>query len=288
MNSKLLIISATGNIGKELVKLLVKNGGNIRVMTRSTSSTEELNALGVELFNGDMGDTDSLKRAMNGIAKVFFATPLVPNMVQLSSNIVHAAKDCGVSHLVKISGAGAELESITLAKWHRAIEKEIEQSGMAYTFLRPNSFMQNYANYSSHTIIDHGAFYSPMGEGQVAFIDARDIANVAYHVLTEEGHQNKAYYLSGPKALSNNEVADILSTVTGKTIRYVDVPANDARQSMLTTGMPEIIVDAMMELYQINKLGYTAEVSSTVAEITGQKATSFEAFANYYKGVFIK
>jgi uncharacterized protein YbjT (DUF2867 family) len=288
MSSNILIIGATGNIGKELVKLLVKNGENIRVMARPTSNTKELNALGVDLFNGDMGDTDSLKGAMNGIDKVFFATPLVPNMVQLSSNIIDAAKDCGVSHLIKISGAGAESEGITLTKWHRAIEKEMEQSGMAYTFLRPNSFMQNYANYSSHTIIDHGAFYAPMGEGQAAFIDARDIANVAYHVITDEGHQNKAYYLSGPKALSNYEIADILSSVTGKMIRYVDVPANDARQSMLTTGMPEIIVDAKMELYQINKLGYASEVSFTVEQITGHKANSFEVFANYYKGVFIK
>lgn len=208
--------------------------------------------------------------------------------MELSYNIIQTAKESGVKHLVKLSGAGAELEAITLAKWHRAVEKEIEKSGIAYTFLRPNSFMQNIVNYNSYTIKDHSAFYAPMGNGKIALIDARDIAKVAFHVLTDDGHENKAYYMSGPSAISYREIADILSSVTSKSIKYVDVPADVARQSMLETGMPAVIVDALLELNHINKLGYTAEVSNTVEEITGQKkATSFETFAQDYKDAFV-
>lgn len=254
MNSTMLVIGATGNIGKELVKLLANHGHAVRATIRSTTHTEELKSLGVELVEADLQDSTAMKAAMNGVNKVFFVTPVTPNMVELSSNIIHAAKEAGVKHLVKISGAGAELEAITLAKWHHAVEKEIEQSGIPYTFLRPNSFMQNIVNYNSHTIKDHGAFYAPMGDGKIALIDARDIAKVAYHVLTEEGHENKAYYLSGPFAISYGEIAEILSLVTGKSVKYVDVPADVARQSMLDAGMPVVIVDALLELNHINKL----------------------------------
>jgi uncharacterized protein YbjT (DUF2867 family) len=287
MSSKILVIGATGNIGKNLTQLLVKNGHATRVTVRPTSRTEELQALDVEMVEADIHNPSSLKVAMNGIDKVFFVTPVVPSMVELSSNIIRAAKEAGVKHLVKISGAGAELEAITLAKWHRAVEKVIEKSEIAYTFLRPNSFMQNIVNYNSHTIKDHGAFYAPVGDGKIALIDARDIAKVAYHVLTEEGHEHKEYYLSGPAAISYHEIADILSSITGKSIKYVDVSAEAARQSMLEAGMPAVIVDALLELNHINKLGYTAKVSNTVEEITGQRATSFEKFAKDYKDAFV-
>lgn len=287
MNSTILVIGATGNIGKELTKLLAKNGQKVRVTIRPTSQIEELLALGVEMVQADFLDILSMKKAMNGIEKVFFATPFAPNMVELSRTIIQAAKEAGVKHLVKISGAGADLEAITVAKWHRTVEKEMEQSGIAYTFLRPNSFMQNIVNFSAHTIRDHGAFYLPVGEGKIALVDARDVAKVAYHVLTEEGHENKAYYISGPEAISFYEIAEILSSVTGKSVKYVDVPAEGARQSMVDAGMPIELVDALLELYHINKLGYTAEVSNTVEVITGQEATSFESFAHDYKEVFI-
>ncbi|MDR7071519.1 SDR family oxidoreductase [Fictibacillus barbaricus] len=286
MEAKILVIGGTGNIGKELVKLLTENGHKVRAAIRPASRTEELQAFGAELVSANLEDQTSLVNAMNGIEKVYFATPFVPNMVELSMNIIKAAKESEVKHLVKISGAGADLEAITMAKWHRAIEKEMEQSGIAYTFLRPNSFMQNVVNFSSHTIKDHGAFYAPIGDGQVAMIDARNVAKIAFHVLTEEGHENKAYYLSGPEAISFQKMAEILSDVTGKSIRYVDVPAESARQSMLDAGMPVETTDALLELYHINKLGYTAEVSDSIEMITGQKAVTFESFANDYKSAF--
>jgi uncharacterized protein YbjT (DUF2867 family) len=288
MNSTILVIGATGNIGKVLTNLLAKNGQKVRVTIRPASQIEQLKELGVELYQADLLDLSSLKKAMNGIEKVFFATPFVSNMVELSRNIIQAAKETGVKHLVKISGAGAELEAITMAKWHRTIEKEIEQSGITYTFLRPNSFMQNIVNYSAHTIRDHGAFYLPIGEGKIALVDARDVAKVAYQVLTEKGHENKGYYISGPAAISCHDLAEILSSVTSKPIKYVDVPTERARQSMLEAGMPTEIVGALLELYHINKLGYTKEVSNTVEEITGQKAISFETFAKDYKEEFME
>jgi len=208
-------------------------------------------------------------------------------MVELSSSIIRAAKSAGVKHLVKLSGGGAEIDLDTMAKWHRAVEREIEQSGIAHTFLRSNSFMQNFSNFNSHTIRDHGAFYGSHGDGKTAYVDARDIAQVAYRVLTEEGHQNKAYYLSGPEALSGAEIASLLSSATGKVIEYVDVPIEAARTSMLGAGVSAEIVEVLLEHYQVMRSGYTARVSGAVEEIVGQKAIYFETFAQEEKRAFI-
>lgn len=287
MSETILVIGATGTTGKELVKLLTSNGHNTRATVRPTSNKSELQALGVELVQADLNDVDSLARAMSGVQRTYFATPLAPNMVELSSSIVRAAKSAGVRHLVKLSGGGADIDLDTMAKWHRATEREMEQSGMAYTFLRANAFMQNLSKFNSRTIRDDGAFYAPHGDGKSAYIDARDIAQVAYRVLTEEGHENKAYYLSGPEALSGVEIAKVLSSVTGKAIKYVDVPAEAARASMQGAGMPAEIVEALLEHYHVMKLGLTAQVSSAVEAITGQKATCFEAFAQVEKEAFV-
>ena len=160
MNPAILVIGATGTTGKELAKRLAKNGHKTRATVRPTSNKRELQALGVELVQADLSDVGSLVKAMGEIQKVYFATPLVPNMVELSSSIIRAAKSVGVKHLVKLSGGGAEIDLDTMAKLHRAVEKEID------TFLRSNSFMQNFSNFNSHTIRDHGAFYAPHGDGK--------------------------------------------------------------------------------------------------------------------------
>lgn len=287
MTESILVIGATGTTGKELAKLLVRSGHEARATVRPTSNKSELQALGVEMVLADLNDVSSLIKAMDGINKVYFATPFVPNMVELSSSIVSAAKSAGVKHLVKLSGGGADIELDTLAKWHRAAERDVERSGIAYTFLRANSFMQNFSNFNARTIRDHGAFYAPHGDGKSAHIDARDIAKVAHHVLTEEGHQNKAYYLSGPEALSGAEVANILSLATGKRIKYVNVPVEAARASMQAAGMPAEIVEGLLEHSQVVKSGHTERISSSVEEITGQKATYFEAFAQAEREAFV-
>lgn len=236
MSAAILVIGATGTTGKELASLLAKNGHETRATVRPSSNKRELQALGIELVQADLNDVGSLAKAMSGIQKVYFATPFVPNMVERSSMIIRAAKSAGVKHLVKLSGGGAEIDLDTMARWHRTVEREIEQSKIAHTFLRSNSFMQNFSNFSSRTVREHGAFYAPQGDGKTAYVDSRDIAQVAYRVLAEDGHENKAYYLSGPDALSGAEIADILSSATGREIKYVDVPIEVSRASMLGVG----------------------------------------------------
>ena len=191
---------------------------------------------------------------------------------------VDRAKKAGVKRIVKLSALGTEMEpGIQLGRLHRAIERHLEASGIDSTILRPNNFMQNFLSYNMPDA--EGVIYLPWGNAACSFIDARDIARVAAVALTEAGHAGKGYTLTGPAALNISEAAATLSRVTGRKISYVDVPEAAARGAMLGLGMPEWMVDGMMELHAVDKAGHAALVDGEVARITGMPARSFEEFA---------
>src|SRR5262249_38351989 len=133
---------------------------------------------------------------------------------------------------------------------------------------------------------DHGAFYLPMGSARQSLVDVRDIAAVAVAVLTGAGHEGKTHVITGPESLSYHEVADKLSTVLGRPIRYVDVPPAAAHDSMLKAGMPEWNARAVTELYGIFATGEAAGTTDTVEQITGRKPISFDQFARDHAGAF--
>lgn len=283
----ILVTGATGNVGSQVVKQLVARQVNVLAAVRSPNKAQSLETDHVSHVEFDIEKPETIEKALQGVDKVFLLTPLVPNMVEVSNNLVEAAKKSGVKHIVKSSGMGAESEpGITLTRWHRAAEKAIEESGIAFTFVRPNGFMQNYANFFGHSIKTQNTFYLPMGEGKVSHIDARDIASVATVALTENGHEGKAYEVTGSEAISNTEIAAIISQIVGRQIDYVDVSEDAASAEMKQSGMPEILVEATMELYGIYKAGYASEVTATVEQVTGNKPILFEQFVRDYVDVF--
>ncbi|OGP78263.1 MAG: NAD(P)-dependent oxidoreductase [Deltaproteobacteria bacterium RBG_16_49_23] len=287
MANRILVTGATGNIGLQIVKQLSVLGENVRAAVHSAKNVPIIKEAGAEPVELDFNRPETLRDAFRGIEKVYLLTPLVPNMVEMGAHLVEEAKKGGVKYIVRSSGLGADIEpGITLSRWHREIEKMIEASGIPYTFLRPNSFMQNYANLFGYTIKTQNAFYLPVGDGKAALVDVRDIAAAAAAVLTKSGHENRAYNLTGPEALSNHEVAEILSKVTGRKINYVNVSEDDARRGMREAGMPEVIVEALIELYAIQRAGYTAALSPDVERVTGKKPMSFNQFATDYVEAF--
>jgi uncharacterized protein YbjT (DUF2867 family) len=152
-------------------------------------------------------------------------------VADLEGSFVNEAKKTGVKHIVKLSALGGR--KAIFPSLHRESEETIEASGVPYTFLRPNGFMQNFVNYSSGTINTQNAFYAAQGNGAVSHIDIRDIGAAAVNVLSSGGHEGKAYSLTEPEALTNPQVAERLSRAVGRTIRYVDVPPDDFKNSLL-------------------------------------------------------
>lgn len=278
-------------MGREVVKQLSMQDGDIRVRAgvHSVIKGENLKRLpGVEIVEMDFEDQESLHAAFTHADKVFLITPFAKDQVHMAKTLVDEASKAGVKHIVKLSAMGADAEpGIQLGRWHREIEKYIEDSGIAYTFLRPSSFMQNFVNYSADNIKSEGKIYMPTGDGQVGYIDVRDIAAVGVEALTGEGHEGQVYELTGPEAISHQDAAHIISEVTGKKVMYVDVPADDARQAMISQGSPEWMADAMLELYQVYKAGYSNQVFDSVQAVTNRKPHTFRQFVQDYKECFV-
>jgi len=280
MPGKIIVTGATGNIGTPLVKALVEMKADFRAVTHSEGKASALRGIGVDAAPADMSSGQGLDKAFEGGKVLFFNSPFFPGMGEAAPGLVAAAKKAGITHIVKLSGMGADQGSISLAKWHRAVEVAIERSGLAWTHLRPNSFMQNYLAFHAGAIKGRGMFYAPQGDGAVSFVDTRDVAAVAAAALANpSAHAGKAYTITGPEALNNQRVAAILSEVTGKTVTYVDVPESAARDSMLKMGMPDWMATALLELFAINKAGYTAAVSADTQAVTGRAPRTFAAFA---------
>lgn len=287
MANTIFVSGATGNIGKEVVKQLIEKGIRVRAGVHSEQKAGILKEIGAEVVLIDLNNVKSIQTALEGVEKAFSLSPLVPNLAEQSANFVKAAKIAGVKYIVRSSGMGADSpQAITLGKWHREAEKAVESSGIPYTIVRPNSFMQNYVNFAGHTIKNQNAFYFPQGDGKISLIDVRDIAAVVSVLLTGSGHEGRAYNLTGAEAISNYKIAEILSEITGRTINYIDVPVDAARQSVKNMGMPDVIVEALLELSAIIKAGYTSEVSPAVGQITGKQPILFRRFAKDYMQFF--
>lgn len=281
MPGKIIVTGATGNIGAPLVKALAEMKADFRAVTHSEGKAAALRSKGVDAANADIATGQGLDKAFEGGKTLFLLTPPFPQMGESARGLLTAAKKAGITHVVKLSGMGADQGSISLAKWHRAVEVVIEKSGLAWTHLRPNSFMQNYLAFHAGAIKGQGMFYAPLGDGAVSYVDTRDVAAVSATALANpSAHAGKAYTITGPEALDNKRVAAILSEVTGKTVTYVDVPEGAARDSMLKMGMPDWMAEALLELFAINKAGYTAAVTGDIKAVTGRAPRAFANFAS--------
>ncbi len=238
----------------------------------------------IALVPFDFENEKMFSAALEGVEKVFLLPPLLPNQLELMNRFVDAAKRAGVGHIVKLSAIGIDDETQSTAiKWHGACERHIRESGVAFTFLRPNSFMQNFITYFPPR---NGAIYLPWGNGTASFVDTRDIANVAAKALTSDGHGGRIYTLTGPATLGIAEVALILSEVTGREFNYVDVPEAAARDGMLQAGVPPWQVELVLELHAVNKQNRWSAVTSDIEKITGTPPIDFAQFARDHADKF--
>jgi uncharacterized protein YbjT (DUF2867 family) len=277
MSKPILVTGATGTVGRDVAKRLSEKGVSVRAGVRDQAKARKQLGAEIALTTFDFENAASFDEALEGVEKVFLLPPLMPNQVEVANAFVDAAKRAGVRHLVKLSVMGADIEPpFTLGKWHAAGERHIRASGLAFTFLRPNSFMQNFMN---HFPPRDGVIYLPWGNGKAGFVDTRDIAAVAFEALTNNGHEGKTYTLTGPATLGIAEVAKILSEAARREIKYVDVPEAAARDGMLQAGLPQWQVNALIELHAASKQNCWAAITPDIEKVLGKPATSFEQFA---------
>ena len=273
------LTGASGTVGTEVLKELEAAKAPFRAAFHSNMGADAARARGIDAVTIDYNRPETLGTAFQGCDSLFLLGPNEPNQTQLELNAVKAAKAAGVRHIVKLSVMGADEESYSLATVHRPIEKAIESSGLAWTFLRPNSFMQNTVTFMGHTIRAEDAFYSASALAKISHVDVRDIAAVAVKALTMPGHEGRVYTLSGPEALSYDEIAHELSKVLRRTIRHISLPSVELKSGMLAEGMPEEIADRMLDLERYFRANGASRITDDVKQVTGRNPTPFAEYA---------
>jgi len=280
--SKILVTGSTGNVGSRLVRNLVAAGQSVRAMTRGGDRSGFDPK--VEVVSGDFTDPSSLRRALDGVSRMYLLTA-GQDLEQHEANAIEAAKSAKLELLVKHSVAGAQYKLTDIPRWHRAGEERLEQSGIPYVFLRPGSFASN-ALYWADTIKSHDTVYGALGETSLPVIDPEDIAAVAAHVLTTSGHNGKAYEISGPESLTSEQQVNTISSVIGRPLKYVNVPDEAYRDAMLGMGMPPRYVDAMVGLIQTLRSLGRIEPTGDVKSLLGREPRSFRQWAQDNAGAF--
>lgn len=278
----ILITGAGGNVGGEVLKQIAETGAHVRAAFQSPKKAAA--PAGVEIAILDYNQPDTLRAVLKDVDRVFLVGPPTAELPALERKAVDVIAQSDVRQLVKLSAMGGR--EATFPRQHAESEDYILSSGVRYTVLRPNGFMQNIVNYNAPTINTQNAFYGTEGDGRVSQIDIRDVAAVAVKALTEDGHVGKAYTLTGPQSLSNTEIAQMLSEALRREIRFINLPPAELKQALLSAGIPEWNANALLDLQRLYREGKAAAITSHVEEILGRKPISFAKFLQDHRDAF--
>jgi len=275
----ILVLGATGNTGSVIVSQLKQKQADFSVMTATIEDAAKLNLEDDRIRIGNFSDVSSLISAFKDIQRVYLLTPIHPSATIWVKNVIQAAKEAGVKHIVKQSGLKASLDATSeVIRDHAHTDNLIKQSGLDYTLIQPNTFFQNfYGNLPS--INAEGRFYSSLGDTALSFVDIDDVAAVAVAALTESGHEGKTHHITGSEALTSSEHAKLLSAASGKEITYIDIPEAALVGGLKEAGLGDWLSDKLGEMITWFTQGDYALTTNTVEEVTGRKPRTFADFA---------
>jgi uncharacterized protein YbjT (DUF2867 family) len=272
------VVGATGIIGSRVTRALLAGGQAVRAVARDHGRATSL--LGdVEVAVADLNQASEVDDAFRGVDRAVVITANGPRQLRQEINVVNAAQRAGVRHLAKLSVGGAAPEApLTMARDHWAAEERLRESGVPATVIRPGFFMQNLLQYAEWIQAD-GSWSLPLGDGQIAMVDASDVADVVATVVVGDP-RGEVSSVTGPAAITMHEVAATLGDAAGRTIRYVDGDPEEYYLRLVAEGYSEVYARDLTTLYdQILRPGYAGVVSDGVEKVLGRKAHPFADFA---------
>jgi uncharacterized protein YbjT (DUF2867 family) len=283
----ILLTGASGTVGGHLLPQLAVAGHPFRALVRNRATAHLVQRYGGEAVLGDLDDADAVAAAMVGVQTAFLLCPFDESAQRRTETFVAQARRAGVRRVVRMSAMGAvNGPDLPIARAQRDAETVLEESGLAWSHLRPNTFMTNLL-FSVTSIVNEGTLYAPAGDGAVSFVDPVDIAAVTVQVLTTDGHEGRAYEITGPAALDHHQVADIVAATVGRAVTYVDIPEEVAGKAMLDQGLSAWYVDRLLDFYrELRTNTFWATVTPTVQLLTGRAARTLGDWATAHAPAF--
>ena len=282
----ILITGATGTVGSMLVPLLDPMGVTVRALVRDPKRAKVALGSDIQLATGDFADPGSLAMAMDGVDAVFLACGNVPQQVAHECAVIDAARAATVSRIVKLSARGASSDApVAFWRWHAAIERHMATSGIPAVVLQPGFLMTNLLA-AAPQVREQGMLFAPAGETGIAMIHPADVAAVAAVALTDDTVAPGTHVLTGPEAIGYAQVAAELSAATGRRVGYLDVPPEAARGAMIEAGLPAVVADQVVAVFDTLRAGGQSTTAASVPDLTGRQARTLADFLGGFGAAF--
>lgn len=284
----ILVSGATGGIGGEVCKLLKKAGTPFRALCRKQEQIDRFAKAGIDAVLGDFDHPDTLPAAMQGCDTMFLLTAPTPDQFNQETAAINAAKRAGISRIVKISASDSNVRSpVPWAKTHALIDHHLRASGLDWTILKPTAFMQNFLWFKDP--IAKGFLPQVTGSGSVSWVDTRDVARVAATVLSEDGHKNATYFLTGPETLDMKTASARLGQVIGRKVRYLDLP-NPVFAAILrfAGNSPWMTKGLIVQFADVVAGHHDIDPTCEIERLTGTPPRDFTTFVQDHRAQFAK
>ena len=282
----ILLTGATGNVGRAAASALLESRQPFRVYVRDAARLAPAVAATAEVVAGDLAEHGNLASALDGVHAALLVTANSEGQCRLERSFVDGAVASNVEHVVKISSMEAAADATSaIPRAHHEIEEHIKASGMAWTLLRPNFFMQNLL-LNARSISQTGTFAMPFGHAQTALIDARDVGRAAAAALLDDAHRQRTYELTGSELMDFDTVAAEMSNALGHSVRYVSQSPAEFRAVLEQIIPVPWSVDALCALFAQIANGALARRTTAIRDITGDEPTTLADFTRDFAAAF--